>query len=428
MGPLINNLTISAPWTRGVVDASRVLGDSISAGVLIGTLCCILAGTRMLLWWIGRHPSPAYKKATPTESTEAATEPVQTTDRTTMTVGDPLPEPHASSERLQSTLMGALSNLETNLMDRLSVKLNDFQAQQKKSSASFAADVRKELAQMLNQRPPASVADIKALDLSISNARAEIKAISELLQEVAGVTRDAHQSSLDSRVEFKADSDSLARQLTEAATRADGIAADVRSSLMVTAYIQNLQSALSLDSFAQDCIYVVRSIQTCLETFSRDATWHLQEAHQARIPQTCEAALENTRMLGEQSEESHQVLVNMASGIDELLGRLLPARVSAPPASASQAHCPPPAHNAGGTGSSQAMGPGSTSGTGASTADPCPINLTQALRFKSPPSAAPPNVPAPTVMMTPDYHSLRLAPEDLARLLLVIQQQQFNQR
>ena len=312
MGPLINNLTISAPWTRGVVDASWGLSDSVSAGVLIGTLCCILAGTRMLLWWIGRHPSPAYKKVTLTESTEAATEPVQTIDRTTMTVGDPLPEPHASSERLQRTLMGALSNLETNLMDRLSVKLNDFQAQQKKSSASFAADVRKELAQMLNRRPPASVADIKALDLSISNARAEIKAISELLQEVAGVTRDAHQSSLDSRVEFKADSDSLARQLTEAATRADGIAADVRSSLMVTAYIQNLQS--TLDSFAQDCIYVVRSIQTCLETFSRDATWHLQEAHQARIPQTCEAALENTRMLGEQSEESHQVLVNMASG------------------------------------------------------------------------------------------------------------------
>ena len=31
-------------------------------------------------------------------------------------------------------------------------------------------------------------------------------------------------------------------------------------------------------------------------------------------------------------------------------------------------------------------------------------------------------------MMTPDYHSLSLAPEDLARLLLVIQQQQFNQR
>ena len=421
MGQLINNLTISALWTHGVVDASRVLSDSISAGVLIGTLCCVLAGTRMLLWWIGQHPSPDYKKATPVESTEAATEPVQTTD-----AGDPPLEPHASSERLQNTLMEALSNLETNLMDRLSVKLNDFQAQQKKSSASFAADVRKELAQMLNQRPPASVADIKALHLSISNARAEIKAVSDLLQEVAGVTRDAHQSSLDSRVEFKADSDSLARQLTEAATRADGIAADVRSSLMMTAYIQNLQS--TLDSFAQDCIYVVRSIQTCLEIFSRDATWHLQEVHQAGIPQTCEAALENTRMLGEQSEESHQVLVNIASGIDELLGRLLPARVSAPPASASQAHCPPPTHNAGGTCSSQAMGPGSTSGTGASTADPCPINLTQALRFKSPPSAPPPNVPAPTVMMTPDYHSLRLAPEDLARLLLVIQQQQFNQR
>ena len=201
----------------------------------------------MLLWWIGQHPSPDYKKATPVESTEAATEPVQTTD-----AGDPPLEPHASSERLQNTLMEALSNLETNLMDRLSVKLNDFQAQQKKSSASFAADVRKELAQMLNQRPPASVADIKALHLSISNARAEIKAVSDLLQEVAGVTRDAHQSSLDSRVEFKADSDSLARQLTEAATRADGIAADVRSSLMMTAYIQNLQS--TLDSFAQDCI------------------------------------------------------------------------------------------------------------------------------------------------------------------------------
>ena len=107
MGQLINNLTISAPWTRGVVDASRVLSDSISAGVLIGTLCCVLAGTRMLLWWIGQHPSPAYKKATPMESTEAATEPVQTTDQTTMTAGDPPPEPHASSARLQNTLMEA---------------------------------------------------------------------------------------------------------------------------------------------------------------------------------------------------------------------------------------------------------------------------------------------------------------------------------
>ena len=102
MGQLINNLTISAPWTRGVVDASRVLSDSISAGVLIGTLCCVLAGTRMLLWWIGQHPSPDYKKATPVESTEAATEPVQTTD-----AGDPPLEPHASSERLQNTLMEA---------------------------------------------------------------------------------------------------------------------------------------------------------------------------------------------------------------------------------------------------------------------------------------------------------------------------------
>ena len=76
---------------------------------------------------------------------------------------------------------------------------------------------------------------------------------------------------------------------------------------------------------------------------------------------------------------------------------------------------PPPQHQA------TAQVPGASGAAGATNPDPVPISLTTGLRFKSPPTS-PPVAPAPQVY-SPGA-PLAITPEDLGRILLILQQNQ----
>ena len=202
------------------------------------------------------------------------------------------------------------------------------------------------------------------------------------LKALRDLETDTRQSALDTRVELNAEGDrlsggladfearlyaeinSLFRRLEELGGKVDQANSDLGGlMMMMLPYQQNIQFTLD------------------------DIAWHSHEQYgrsriMDRAAENSGLALDNTRMLGEVSEEVVELLMSKAM-IEELLARLLP------PARApmSQAHMPPPAHQA------SAQVPQASGGSGGNGPDPVPINLTGAIRFKSPPTS-PPTQPA----------------------------------
>ena len=244
---------------------------------------------------------------------------------------------------------------------------NSLQEHQAKSASTLAAAVKKEIAGLLNQRPPASVADIKAISLEIQNVRSELDMVRSEMAEMKKVLSDTHQSTLDARVEAKTEVDRLEnaftsydakfdsemayinQRLDELHVKADKTKDDIRDIHMIVPYQQNLQRVVD------------------------DVLWHAQQiSHGCRqMDESVGKALENTRLVGEACEYVKEAL-------GELLSRLLPATTTSSSRPTSQAHMPPPQHCPN-TGSGQASTDNPSSGTGQ-----VPINLTSALRFKAP--------------------------------------------
>ncbi|CAE7244942.1 unnamed protein product [Symbiodinium sp. CCMP2592] len=319
--------------------------------------------------------------------------------------GTPTTSTPASPESTDMSVMTSMTMATIVVLENLDGALQDHHV---KHQSAILSGVRKELASILNQRPPATISDMKALGLEIQNARSEIKTLQDEVKEIHKLVVDTHQSTLDARVELKTEADrhedSLAAidhkfdsevtflnsKLDAAATKMDQIGTDVRNIHMVIPYIQNAQVAID------------------------DAQWHIREVYNKTYMQN--NILENTRLLGEATEEQDTALAKIKEMIEELLSRLLPAsttpapRAQQPPP--SQAHMPPPLHTANVT--ARPCGP-----TGGN--QPCPLDLTSALQYKAPPPSAPPTSPAPQTL---DRHTLTLTPDDLARLLLVLQQSQ----
>ena len=287
---------------------------------------------------------------------------------------------------------------------------NSLQEHQAKSASTLAAAVKKEIAGLLNQRPPASVADIKAVSLEIQNVRSELDMVRSELTEMKKVLSDTHQSTLDARVEAKTEVDRLEntfisydakfdsemayinQRLDELHVKVDKTKDDIRDIHMIVPYQQNIQRVVD------------------------DILWHAEQiSHGCRqMDESVGKALENTRLVGEAHDELCEYV---KEALGELLSRLLPA-TSTSSSRPSQAHMPPPQHHPN-TGSGQASSDNPSQGTGQ-----VPINLTSALRFKAPPATPPPSAPAPVVYGGSCARPLPLTAEDLARLIMVVQQSQ----
>ena len=212
---------------------------------------------------------------------------------------------------------------------------NSLQESQAKNAGTLAAAVKKEIAGLLNQRPPASVADIKAVSLEIQNVRSELDMVRSELTEMKKILADTHQSTLDARVEGKAEVDRmeniftsydtkfdsemayLNQRIDELHVKADKTKDDIRDIHMLVPYQQNLQRVVD------------------------DVLWHAQQISNGcqQMDNSVCKALENTRLVGEAHEELCEY-VKQALG--EPLSRLLPASTTSRPA--SQAHMPPPQH------------------------------------------------------------------------------------
>ena len=216
--------------------------------------------------------------------------------------------------------------------------------------------------------------------------QASMKAVVDGLKSQQDLLQDTHQSSLDARVELKAD-----------------------------------RVVSSLADFEARFYAEINSLFRRLEELSNkvdqthyDLTWHAQEQYGKGylLEQAAEHSgltLDNTRLLGEVSEETKEVLDSLKGMMEDLMSRLLPP-ASRPPQ--SQAHMPPPSH--------QATAPTPGAG-GPGSPDPVPISLTTGLRFKSPPTS-PPAAPAPQIFSSGS--PLTLTAEDLGRILLILQQSQ----
>ena len=216
--------------------------------------------------------------------------------------------------------------------------------------------------------------------------QASMKAVVDGLKSQQDLLQDTHQSSLDARVELKAD-----------------------------------RVVSSLADFEARFYAEINSLFRRLEELSNkvdqthyDLTWHAQEQYGKGylLEQAAEHSgltLDNTRLLGEVSEETKEVLDSLKGMMEDLMSRLLPP-ASRPPQ--SQAHMPAPSH--------QATAPTPGAG-GPGSPDPVPISLTTGLRFKSPPTS-PPAAPAPQIFSSGS--PLTLTAEDLGRILLILQQSQ----
>ena len=218
--------------------------------------------------------------------------------------------------------------------------------------------------------------------------QASMKAVVDGLKNQQDLLQDTHQSSLDARVELKAEGDRVVSSLADFEAR-------------FYAEINSLFRRLE-------------ELSNKVDQTHYDLTWHAQEQYGRGylLEQAAENSgltLDNTRLLGEVSEEVKEVLDSLKGMMEDLMSRLLPP-ASRPPQ--SQAHMPPPPHQA--TASTPlAGGPGSP--------DPVPISLTTGLRFKSPPTS-PPAAPAPQIFSSGS--PLTLTAEDLGRILLILQQSQ----
>ncbi|CAE7252743.1 unnamed protein product [Symbiodinium sp. KB8] len=177
---------------------------------------------------------------------------------------------------------------------------------------------QKEIAGLLNQRPPASVADIKAVSLEIQNVRSELDMVRSELAEMKRVLSDTHQSTLDARVEAKTEVDRLEntftsydakfdsemayinQRLDELHVKADKTKDDIRDIHMIVPYQQNIQRVVD------------------------DIPWHAQQiSHGCRqMDESVGKALENTRLVGEAHDELCEYV---KEALGELLSRLLPA-------------------------------------------------------------------------------------------------------
>ncbi|CAE7288129.1 unnamed protein product, partial [Symbiodinium sp. CCMP2456] len=211
-------------------------------------------------------------------------------------------------------MAGQITNLEETLSDMhratldLKGEMNDLRGEMQTSTGALIRIVKKELASLLNQRPPASVADIKAVSLEI--------------QHEEKLLADTHQSTLDVRVEMKAEADKQENSFLAYDTkfdsefafinqRVDGLhskmdqaVGDIRNVHMVIPYQQNLQATVQ---------------------------WHAQQTYNrgGQLDDSLNKALESTRMLGEAMEEHHEYfrepLKQIIGNVEELLSRLLPA-------------------------------------------------------------------------------------------------------
>ncbi|OLQ13500.1 hypothetical protein AK812_SmicGene2504 [Symbiodinium microadriaticum] len=180
---------------------------------------------------------------------------------------------------------------------------NSLQEHQAKSASTLAAAVKKEIAGLLNQRPPASVADIKAVSLEIQNVRSELDMVRSELTEMKKVLSDTHQSTLDARVEAKTEVDRLEntfisydakfdsemayinQRLDELHVKVDKTKDDIRDIHMIVPYQQNIQRVVD------------------------DILWHAEQiSHGCRqMDESVGKALENTR--------TGQVPINLTSAL-----------------------------------------------------------------------------------------------------------------
>ena len=225
------------------------------------------------------------------------------------------------------------------------------------------------------------------------------------MQTVHDLLTDTHQSALDVRVELKAEGDkinsgpadfearfyaeinSLFRRLEELTGKLDQGNNDLRNLMMTIPYQQNMQSTLD------------------------DIAWHSREQYGRsyildRAAENSGLALDNTRMLGEVSEEVKDVLEGLKNMMEDLLSRLLP-----PATGGVKPTCRRP--------STRQTLPRQQAK--AEVQDQV-VTLSAGLRFKSPPTA-PPTAPAPQVYALPGA-PLTLTAEDLGRFLLILQQSQ----
>ena len=218
--------------------------------------------------------------------------------------------------------------------------------------------------------------------------QASMKAVVDGLKSQQDLLQDTHQSTLDARVEMKAEGDRVVSSLADFEAR-------------VYAEINSLFRRLE-------------ELSNKVDQTHYDLTWHAQEQYGKvyLLEQAAENSgltLDNTRLLGEVSEETKEALDSLKGMMEDLMSRLLPP-ASRPPQ--SQAHMPPPSH--------QATAPTPGAG-GPGSPDPVPISLTTGLRFKSPPTS-PPVAPAPQIFSSGS--PLTLTAEDLGRILLILQQSQ----
>ena len=218
--------------------------------------------------------------------------------------------------------------------------------------------------------------------------QASMKAVVDGLKSQQDLLQDTHQSTLDARVEMKAEGDRVVSSLSDFEAR---FYAEINS---LFRRLEDLSNKMDQTHY--------------------DLTWHAQEQYGKvyLLEQAAENSgltLDNTRLLGEVSEETKEVLDSLKGMMEDLMSRLLPP-ASRPPQ--SQAHMPPPSHQA------NAPTPG---GGGPGSPDPVPISLTTGLRFKSPPTS-PPVAPAPQIFSPGS--PLTLTAEDLGRILLILQQSQ----
>ena len=207
------------------------------------------------------------------------------------------------------------------------------------------------------------------------------------MQTVHDLLTDTHQSALDVRVELNAEINSLFRRLEELTGKLDQGNNDLRNLMMTIPYQQNMQSTLD------------------------DIAWHSREQYGRsyildRAAENSGLALDNTRMLGEVSEEVKDVLEGLKNMMEDLLSRLLP-----PATGGVKPTCRRP--------STRQTLPRQQAK--AEVQDQV-VTLSAGLRFKSPPTA-PPTAPAPQVYALPGA-PLTLTAEDLGRFLLILQQSQ----